>query len=71
MCAKREDRFLRLAEVMRLTGLGRSAIYRMMRAGEFPLPFKVGKTAVRWSALEVEAWMANRRRACGDGTHRR
>ena len=56
MPAEPKDRLLTRAEVERRTGLGRTAIYRMMRAGEFPEPYRVGRTAVRWSELEIEAW---------------
>ena len=60
------DRFLTRAEVERRTGLGRSMIYRQMRAGEFPSGFKVGPSAVRWSAFEVERWCESRPRSRGD-----
>ncbi|MCY4026163.1 MAG: AlpA family phage regulatory protein [Acidobacteria bacterium] len=36
----------------------RNAIYKKMRAGEFPEPYRVGRTAVRWSEREIEAWVA-------------
>ena len=64
------DRLLTRAQVERRTGLGRTAIYRMMRAGEFPEPYKVGRTAVRWSEREIEAWVAALPRSHGDGIHR-
>ena len=57
-------------EVERRTGLGRSALYRAMREGRFPEPFRVGPASVRWSQREVEAWVAALPRSRGDGIHR-
>ena len=59
------DRLLRLAEVERLVGLSRATIYRLMRAGAFPEPRRVGPRAVRWSQLEIEEWAASRPRSHG------
>ena len=58
------------AEVEWRTGLKRNAIYKKMRAGEFPEPYRVGRTAVRWSEREIEAWVAALRRSHGDANHR-
>ena len=60
------DRLLRRQEVEYCVGLKRSSIYREMRAGRFPLPVKVGPRAVRWSASEIEEWLAGRPRATGE-----
>ncbi|MBX9605273.1 MAG: AlpA family phage regulatory protein [Gammaproteobacteria bacterium] len=54
------DRFLRRDAVESLTGLSRSAIYAAMRAGTFPSPVRIGKSAVAWRACEIEDWQAAR-----------
>jgi prophage regulatory protein len=54
------DTFLRLADVMRATGLCRSVIYELMLAGLFPRPVKIGFKAVAWSAREIATWQAAR-----------
>lgn len=59
------DRFLTRAEVEARTGLSRSAIYRAMRAGRMPLPYRVGLSAVRWSSHEIEEWATSRPRSHG------
>lgn len=64
------DRLLTRAEVERRVGLGRSSVYRLMRNGEFPEPFRIGRTGVRWSAAEIEAWAAALPRSHGDRIHR-
>ena len=61
-----EERLLRRQEVEVKTGLARSTIYRLMRAGEFPEPLKLGPRAVRWRATEIESWIAERPRATGE-----
>jgi prophage regulatory protein len=57
---KSERRFLRLAEVKRQVGLGRSAIYQKVKAGEFPAPISLGARAVAWLSDEIEAWIDSR-----------
>ena len=59
------DRMLRREEVQERTGLSRSAIYRMMREGDFPLPRRLGQRAVRWRERDLEAWLASRPLARG------
>jgi len=54
------DRLLRLPEVQRLTGLGRSAIYLQMQEGVFPRSVKAGRRAATWSEAAVQAWIAQR-----------
>jgi prophage regulatory protein len=51
---------LRLQAVVRTTGLGRSTIYRMEAAGQFPQRIKLGLRAVGWIESEVQAWLAAR-----------
>jgi prophage regulatory protein len=54
------SRFLRLPEVMELTGLSRATIYRYADDGAFPRPVKLTKRAVGWKSDEVEAWLSAR-----------
>ncbi len=53
------ERWIRLAEVTRMTALGRSTIYKLSQQRRFPRPFRVpGTHAARWREAEVAAWMA-------------
>lgn len=53
------ERLLPRAEVERLVGFKRSAIYARMAAGTFPLPLRDPETgAVRWLESEIRAWIA-------------
>ena len=60
------ERMLTRPEVETRVGLARTTIYRLMRAGQFPAPLKVGPKAVRWPASEIDDWLASRPRATGD-----
>lgn len=48
---------LRLPQVIKLTGLSRDTIYRMVREGRFPQHIKVSERASRWRADEVGNWL--------------
>jgi prophage regulatory protein len=51
------DRLLRLDEVKRRVGLGKSMIYRLIQEGRFPAPYKVTPLASRWSDVQLRAWI--------------
>lgn len=51
---------LRLPEVMRLTRLGRSTIYRLLAVGQFPSPVQLSVRAVGWRRSDVDNWTAER-----------
>ncbi|HIF9273850.1 TPA: AlpA family transcriptional regulator [Photobacterium damselae] len=53
-------RFIRLKEVMYVTGLGRSSIYNYMAEGRFPKTVSLGGRAVAWVESEVEQWIKER-----------
>ena len=51
------DRFIKLDEVKRRVGLGKSMIYRLIQDGKFPAPYKLSPFASRWSDQEIIAWI--------------
>ena len=53
-------RLLRLPQVIERTGLGRSSIYGLISAGDFPAPVHLTSTARAFLESEVEAWIAAR-----------
>ena len=59
------DQLLTYHDVEARVNISRSAIYRMMRAGIFPLPLKLGSKTVRWHESEIAEWIATRPRASG------
>ena len=67
---KPKNRFIRLQEVIRLTGYGRTSIYRKMEEGTFPKCLKLGGPpeesnkfdcrAIAWIEDEVDQWIEDR-----------
>ena len=57
-----ERRLIRIAEVMRLTGLSRSYIYQLADMGMFPASVSLvpGGTSRGWVLAEVMDWMEGR-----------
>jgi len=49
-------RLVRLPEVIHRVGLGKTAIYSRIRAGEFPRPVDLGGV-VAWVESEIDAWI--------------
>ena len=64
------EKLLRRAEVEDLVGLATTSVYRLMRAGSFPEPVRVGARAVRWRAADLDEWLASRPLSHGDGIRR-
>lgn len=50
------DPLLKMPEVENIVGLKRAMIYRLVKAGKFPKPWKPGGYASRWLQSEVMAW---------------
>ena len=58
-----DERFLKLNDVKRMTGLSRTTIYDWIRKGKFPESIKLGERASAWLASEVNSWIKDRIRA--------
>jgi len=53
------ERIMRIQEVVDLTGLSRTTIWRKERAGEFPARVRLGENSVGWRAGEVNRWISH------------
>lgn len=53
-------RYLRLPQVLDRSGLKKTTIYALQKAGRFPQSVSLTAGAVGWVETEVEAWLANR-----------
>jgi len=53
-------RLLRLAQVMDMTGLGKTKIYALQAKGKFPMRVQITGYSVGWIEHEVQAWIAER-----------
>lgn len=51
------DRFLKMRDVMNMTSLGSSTIYRKLEDGIFPRPRELSTKCVRWMESEILEWM--------------
>ena len=53
-------RFLRLSEVLQMTGMGKTFIYDRINDGTFPKQIQLGSRTVVWNEQEVTKWMEDR-----------
>lgn len=53
------ERLLRLNEVMARVGLRTTAIYKRIRAGDFPKGVLLSARCVVWPESEIDAWVRN------------
>ena len=56
------NKVYRLNEVLDLTGLCRSGVYKALAAKDFPEPVKLGKRAVGWLEADLMAWVQSRQK---------
>jgi predicted DNA-binding transcriptional regulator AlpA len=66
-------KFLRIRQVMQLTGLSRMTLYRLELAGEFPKRRQLSHNSVAWREEDVSHWIDTRpvahlRRSTGRGS---
>jgi prophage regulatory protein len=67
-------RFIRAREVLRMIGVSRTTLWRMVRAGLFPQPVRITKRNTGYIFDDVEGWMRDRARrtdprAVSEGSH--
>lgn len=55
-----EIKILRLPEVMAMTGMSRSMVYKLCKHGDFPKQIKLHDRASGWVSEEVEAWLRDK-----------
>lgn len=53
-------KFLKIREVMEITSLARSTIYKFTAEGRFPKQVPLGGNSVAWLEAEVLEWMEAR-----------
>lgn len=51
---------LRLNDVIGITGIGRSSIYKWMTDGTFPSPLSLGVRSVGWLEKDIQEWLDSR-----------
>lgn len=51
---------LRRNQVEAMTGLARSTIYKLIKAGSFPKPIQLTDRAVAWPSNLIESWISEK-----------
>jgi prophage regulatory protein len=54
------DRFMLKPEVLRVTGLSNSGLWREIKAERFPAPSRITPNRVAWLESLVRSWMQDR-----------
>lgn len=54
------ERFFRIADVLAMSGMPRSSLYRAINAGSFPRPVQIGPRAVAWREVDIASWQEQR-----------
>ncbi|EEN99316.1 AlpA family transcriptional regulator [Vibrio cholerae] len=58
--SKSNIRLIRFREVLAMTGLSRSSMYRFIEENQLPTQVQLGGRAVAWVESEVQEWIAQR-----------
>ncbi|MDE1311392.1 AlpA family transcriptional regulator [Vibrio aestuarianus subsp. cardii] len=53
-------RLIRMSEVLAMTGLSRSSMYRSIEEKQFPEQVQLGGRAVAWVESEVQEWISQK-----------
>lgn len=56
------ERILRIDDVVELTGISRSMIYKLQSASDFPSSIQLSERAVGWRRADVVQWLERKRR---------
>ena len=53
------DRFMRERDVLDVTSLSRTTLWRVMKSGQFPRPVRISPGRVGWRESTIIAWQVN------------
>ena len=57
------NQYLRDKDVAKMTTMGRSSVWRMVKEGKLPAPFKMSERVTVWKLSDIEAFIASRMEA--------
>ena len=60
-------KILRIQDVINVTGLSRTTVWRLERRGDFPRRLILGQNSCGWVAQEIQDWIASRPRGMTSG----
>ena len=58
-----DDRLMSIGQVLAMVDVSKSTLYKMIAAGHFPRPIRVGLRGARWWYSEVAEWLKSCPRA--------
>lgn len=59
MSTTERDCFIRIAQVLKRTGLSRATLYRKIQEGSFPAQVQLSKRCCGWRESMIEHWCKN------------
>lgn len=51
------ENFIRLKDVMRITGIARSTIWLWIKNGQFPKSIKISPRVTVWKVSDIQQWI--------------
>jgi prophage regulatory protein len=51
------EKFIRLSEVIKRTGISRSSIYRLVNKNKFPAPVRISEKSIAFIESEINDWI--------------
>lgn len=57
---------IRIRDVVSMTGISKSQVYRLANMGEFPKPTRLTAQSVAWVREEVQQWISDKVQARND-----
>ncbi len=54
------SRLIRMKKVLEMTGLGKTSVYDLLNAGNFPKSVPISERSVAWVEAEVQQWIDER-----------
>ena len=54
------DRLIRLKELIKIIGLSRSTVYKLLSEDKFPKRIRLTQRTVVWRLSEIETWIEER-----------
>lgn len=55
-----QKQVMNLNDVLAILGISKSTLYRLIDAGSFPKPFKLGVRLNAWRVETIETWLMNK-----------
>ncbi len=58
-----ETKIIRVREVLAMTGIGRTTLWKLCKSGDFPAPLQLSEKCIGWRVEDIESWIGSRPKA--------